>query len=138
MVENVARAGKHLRAAVLKATVGVPALICRVVRDVVSHIEIQEAVTVVVAEDSGRRPSLCRHRRPSRDVCEPTVAVIVVKRIGAVVGHVNVHEPVVVDVAHRHSHAVAGVPQPRLGRDVSKGPVSLLPKKPVGQRVATI
>src|SRR5690242_2031074 len=97
---------------------------------IVSDIEIQAAIIVVIAEGSARAPAAgIVHARLGSYIGESSVAVIVVKHAAIEVGDVDILIAVVVIIAYGHAETPATVIQTGFGTNVAKGAIVVVAVK---------
>src|SRR6266496_2697873 len=97
--------------------------------------QIEPPIVVVIEPDSAGRPSGCRNSCACCDVCECTVAVVVVQNALRILGHIQVGESIAVVVTDCNTHPVRVSTDTSFQSDICESAVAIIAVKSIAQRL---
>ena len=98
--------------------------------EIIGHVQVEQAVVVVISERAPHAPSVAAHSGLVRHVCKGPVAIVAVEGVTRVIGHVEVIAAVVVIVPYADAHPPTGTVEARPRRDIRECSVAVIAEDP--------
>src|SRR6185437_16202245 len=94
--------------------------------DITQYDKVEQPIAAQIYPRRASGPTAARHSGFVGDICESTIAIVVVKMVAAVARDEQIFKPIIVVIANGHPHSVSGTLESRFFGHVFKCTVGFL------------